>query len=286
MVLPPELAFGEQAYGMIPANSPIVLVVELITIEKSPRPKDFSNVELTVTESGLAYYDLVNGDGEVAEEGHIVTNHFTLWMQGEDEDHFIGNSQGGQPIRFEIGRADTVFPGWEEGVKGMRVGGVRYLVIPPELGFGDVGGGEIPPGTTLLMEIELVEVKEPVKMTEVDPSDYTTTDSGLMYYDIVVGDGPSPKEGTTVVVHYTGWLEDGTQFDSSVDRGEPFSFILGMGQVIPGWDEGLSTMKVGGKRQMKIPAELGYGEAGSGGVIPPGATLIFDVELLAIQEEE
>jgi peptidylprolyl isomerase len=90
----------------------------------------------------------------------------------------------------------------------------------------------------------------------------------------------------TVVVHYTGWLEDGTQFDSSLDRGQPFSFTLGEGQVILGWDEGLATMKVGGKRQLKIPAELGYGDSGSGGVIPPGAILIFDIELLAIEEEE
>ena len=123
-------------------------------------------------------------------------------------------------------------------------------------------------------------------MTEVDDADYTTTDSGLMYYDIIVGDGDSPTVGDTVVVHYTGWLEDGTQFDSSVDRGEPFSFTLGMGQVIPGWDEGVATMKIGGKRQLKIPAELGYGDAGSGNLIPPGATLIFDVELISFQSAE
>jgi peptidylprolyl isomerase len=105
----------------------------------------------------------------------------------------------------------------------------------------------------------------------------------LKYYDIVEGEGASPEEGETVVVHYTGWLEDGTQFDSSVDRGQPFTFPLGVGGVIVGWDEGVATMKIGGKRQLLIPADLAYGESGSG-PIPPGSTLIFDVELLDIEQ--
>ncbi len=109
-----------------------------------------------------------------------------------------------------------------------------------------------------------------------------TTPSGLSYVDIVVGNGPSPVSGKPVKVHYTGWLENGTKFDSSVDRGEPFVFTIGAGEVIPGWDEGVMTMKVGGKRRLTVPAKLGYGEAGAGGVIPPNATLIFEVELLEV----
>ncbi len=109
-----------------------------------------------------------------------------------------------------------------------------------------------------------------------------TTDSGLKYIDLEVGTGATPQRGDTVVVHYTGTLEDGTKFDSSRDRGRPFSFKIGVGQVIKGWDEGVSTMKVGGRRQLIIPAELGYGARGAGGVIPPNATLIFDVELIRI----
>jgi len=109
-----------------------------------------------------------------------------------------------------------------------------------------------------------------------------TTASGLKYVDVVVGKGASPTAGKTVKVHYTGTLENGKKFDSSVDRKEPFSFTIGVGQVIKGWDEGVMTMKVGGKRKLIIPAVLGYGARGAGGVIPPNATLLFDVELLDV----
>ncbi len=112
-----------------------------------------------------------------------------------------------------------------------------------------------------------------------------TTGSGLQFCEIEQGKGEAPKASQTIVVHYTGWLEsDGTKFDSSVDRGTPFSFTIGEGRVIGGWDEGLATMQVGGKRRLIIPADLAYGDAGAGGgAIPPNATLIFDVELLEIR---
>jgi peptidylprolyl isomerase len=114
-----------------------------------------------------------------------------------------------------------------------------------------------------------------------------TTQSGLAIIDAKVGTGPSPKPGQTCVMHYTGWLYEngkkGAKFDSSVDRGQPFEFKIGMHQVIAGWDEGVATMKVGGRRTLIIPPELGYGARGAGSAIPPNATLIFDVELLAIK---
>jgi peptidylprolyl isomerase len=110
-----------------------------------------------------------------------------------------------------------------------------------------------------------------------------TMPSGLQYIDLVEGTGRQAELGDTATVHYTGWLTDGTKFDSSVDRKEPFSFRVGAGQVIKGWDEGVSSMKIGGKRKLIIPPQLGYGARGAGGVIPPNATLTFDVELLNLR---
>ncbi|NJK72711.1 MAG: FKBP-type peptidyl-prolyl cis-trans isomerase [Synechococcaceae cyanobacterium SM2_3_60] len=109
-----------------------------------------------------------------------------------------------------------------------------------------------------------------------------TTPSGLVYTDTVVGEGESPNTGQLVTVHYRGTLDNGSEFDSSYRRNQPFTFQIGVGQVIKGWDEGVSTMRVGGKRTLVIPPDLGYGSRGAGGVIPPNATLNFDVELLAI----
>ncbi len=108
------------------------------------------------------------------------------------------------------------------------------------------------------------------------------TDSGLKYEDLNEGEGDLAEAGHRVSVHYTGWLLDGDKFDSSVDRNQPFDFTLGNGMVIRGWDEGVAGMRVGGKRRLTIPPQLGYGARGAGGVIPPNATLVFDVELLAV----
>jgi peptidylprolyl isomerase len=126
-----------------------------------------------------------------------------------------------------------------------------------------------------------------IAMSTAANAETVTLPSGLKYQDEVVGTGPEPKAGQQVTVQYTGWLDEGgkkgKKFDSSRDRNQPFSFPLGAGQVIKGWDEGVATMKTGGKRTLIIPPQLGYGARGAGGVIPPNATLMFDVELLAVK---
>ena len=136
----------------------------------------------------------------------------------------------------------------------------------------------IPPNATLLFDVELLSLVG---------SDFKKTGSGLQYIDVKEGTGATPKIGQTCVVHYTGWLWEnnakGKKFDSSVDRGRPFEFPVGKRRVIAGWDEGVATMKVGGKRQLLIPAQLGYGARGAGGVIPPNASLFFEVELLDVK---
>ena len=140
---------------------------------------------------------------------------------------------------------------------------------------------------TLLAGIGAVATAGSITPASAQAGKTMTTASGMKVTDTTVGTGASPKRGQTCVMHYTGWLyvngAKGKKFDSSVDRGDPFEFPIGTGQVIKGWDEGVATMKVGGKRTLIIPPELGYGARGAGGVIPPNATLVFDVELLAVK---
>jgi FKBP-type peptidyl-prolyl cis-trans isomerase len=138
----------------------------------------------------------------------------------------------------------------------------------------------------LILALALTGCQKEASSSDGSQAEKGSTDvanSNLKIEDLKVGTGDSPKPGDVVSVHYTGWLENGTKFDSSVDRGEPFEFVIGQGQVIQGWDQGVMTMKEGGKRKLTIPPELGYGARGAGGVIPPNATLIFEVELLDVK---
>jgi peptidylprolyl isomerase len=139
---------------------------------------------------------------------------------------------------------------------------------------------QLAPTPTLALDLDPSMPQEPPEFVEVD-APVVTTESGLKYMELEEGTGATPQRGQTVAVHYTGWLVNGTRFDSSLLRGRPHTFEIGTGQVIQGWDEGVSTMKVGGKRRLIIPPALGYGRTGNG-PIPPNATIVFDVELVAI----
>jgi FKBP-type peptidyl-prolyl cis-trans isomerase len=243
------------------------------------KEKDKDKKAMKKTESGLQYRDIEEGEGEAPAVGQNCVVHYTgwLWENGAKGKKFDSSRDRGKPFSFHVGEREVI-QGWDEGVSTMKVKSKRELIIPADLAYGDRGaGGVIPPKATLMFEVELLELGKK----------WEKTDSGLEYADDTEGTGDEPKTGQTCVMHYTGWLwEDGAKgkkFDSSLDRREPFSFTIGQGEVIKGWDEGVATMKVGGKRRLRIPAKLGYGARGAGNAIPPNATLLFDVELLKVK---
>jgi len=216
------------------------------------------------------------GEGAEAKAGQTVIVHYTGWLYDENGvdnkgAKFDSSLDRNEPFEFPLG-AGRVISGWDIGVQGMKVGGQRTLLIPSEMGYGARGAGnDIPPNATLVFDVKLLSV---IRTEMVDNK---------------AGEGDEAQAGQTVSVHYTGWLFDkkatenkGTKFDSSRDRNEPFEFPLGAGHVISGWDIGVQGMKVGGSRTLIIPSEMGYGKRGAGGVIPPDAKLIFEVELLSL----
>ena len=219
---------------------------------------------LITTSSGLQYEDLVVGTGASPAPTDIVTVHYTGTLQ--DGTVFDTSRAHGGPVSFPL---NQVIKGWTEGVGSMKVGGTRKLVIPPQLGYGSRAQGPIPANSTLTFVVELLDIPKETPQVKIE--------------DLQVGTGAEAVAGKQVTVHYTGKLENGTKFDSSLDRNQPFTFQLGGGEVIAGWDQGLLGMQVGGKRRLTIPPSLGYGEQGAGGVIPPNATLIFEIELLDVK---
>ncbi len=236
-----------------------VLMLGLVACGTAAAPA--SNDSPTTTASGLKYIDLVVGTGDSPAATDLVTVHYTGTL--DNGTVFDASRQHGGPASFPLNR---VIKGWTEGVSTMKVGGTRKLIIPPDLAYGaqGAGNGVIPPNATLTFIVELLEVPK-VKIEDTQP-----------------GTGAAAKAGDQITVNYTGKLTDGTVFDSSVGK-TPFTFMLGNGEVIPGWDQGLLGMQVGGKRTLTIPPSLAYGEQGAGASIPPNATLIFDVELLSIK---
>jgi peptidylprolyl isomerase len=286
MLCIPALALILSACGASAPAAPVASTTAPAAATTAPvaQPSPATTGEnVTTTASGLQYIEVSPGTGEAPKAGDLVSVHYRGTLS--DGKVFDSSYERGQPISFALGTGQVI-PGWDEGIALMRKGGKARLIIPPNLAYGSRGaGGVIPPDATLTFEVELVEIRAgaPAAPTVLEESAYTTTASGLKYAELDVGAGLEATAGKQVIVHYTGWLTDGTKFDSSLDRGDPFPFQLGSGSVIPGWDEGVAGMLIGGKRQLVIPSDLAYGPAGSPPVIPPGATLIFEVELLDVR---
>ena len=253
-------------------------------IEQITQNNDFTfqdsgeNNKLITTDSGLQYEIIKMGTGDKPMSTDKVEVHYHGTL--EDGTVFDSSVDRGETVTFPLNR---VIKGWTEGLQLMPVGSKFKFIIPPNLGYGSRPIGAIPANSTLIFEVELFNVEKPFVDKDFNlPAEEKTLESGLRYLDHIVGKGEAAVAGKEVVVHYSGYLADGTKFDSSHDRGTPFVFVLDQGRVIKGWDEGVAGMKKGGKRTLIIPPDLGYGERGAGGVIPPNATLMFEVELLDI----
>ena len=256
-----------------------------------------NNPDSVTLKSGLKYNDIKVGTGTEAKNGDLIEIQFKGWIIKDSSDLFgdwsvdstkkadlIADSYAmNQPMKFVLG-TESFIKGSEEGIVGMKAGGQRAIVVPSNLAYGPQGMGPIPPNTSIKVLIELVSTKEAVvaKMWDVDSTLFKVTASGLKYAIIQEGEGELVGKEKQATVHYSGFLLDGTKFDSSVERDEPFTFVAGVGQVIPGWDEGVQLMKKGSKARFIVPANLAYGDRDLG-KIPPNSTLIFDVEVLDVK---
>lgn len=233
------------------------------------------------TDSGLKYIIWKKGEGDKAEAGDKVAVHYAGRLT--DGSPFDDSYKRGKPFEFPLG-GGRVIKGWDEGIAYLNVGDSATLIIPSELGYGSMDRPTIPANSTLIFDVQLMDVKKVIKPVPYDVAgkDTIVTGTGLKYIRMNKTEGAAVTPGSTVSVHYTGYLLDGTVFDSSVSRGEPISFPIGQGRVIKGWDEGIAYLKVGEKARLIIDPALGYGSRAMG-PIPANATLVFDVELVDVK---
>jgi peptidylprolyl isomerase len=298
LIVPPDLAYGPNDYGPIPGNSTLQFDVELVAVEAAPTPAPIPTdvppttvdpADYTVTDSGLQYVFLQEGDGETPMLGEVATVHFTGWFE---DGTLFADSRVGTPVQFIVGE-EQIVPGWDEMVLLMQVGDLVQMVLPPELGLGAEGSpnGTIPPNATLIFEMELLGIEPPPPTPTPAPppvsvaeSDYTVTDSGLRFYAITEGTGEPIETGDTVTLHYKMWQEDGTQLESSYDFGQPVPIVVGVGQAGPGWDEALSMMTNLGVAQFVLTPELAYGDQATNA--PTEGDLIFEIEILEVLKAE
>ena len=280
---------------------------EMAAMEVSLIEQYVADNKLTIERdgSGIYFSKIKNGKGKAASAGDFVSLEITAQAIGAQKE-FINSKRDGKPIDFEVGTGQLGI-GFETGLAKMKTGDEAIIIVPFNLAFGAQGMQRyIDPYATIVFQIKMLsvstadqikakkekEAKNAMAKSASEVKNYLKANkittkpnaSGLYYVETVEGSGKQAVAGKKVKVHYTGTLLNGTKFDSSLDRGQPFEFTLGQGQVIRGWDEGVALMKEGGKATLIIPSDLGYGPRGAGASIPPNATLVFEVELLEVIE--
>jgi len=284
--IPAALAYGDNSIGPIPANSDLLFEVELMGTQKGLEPDALlkpAALKWKTLQPGIEIFDEAQGSGAELRAGMELEFHYTGWLSNG---HKFGSSKDlGKPATVILGTGKLV-RGLELGLESLKQGGIRWVRLSPGMAYGPVAMTGVPANSTLIFRIQADGVKLDEEFTalmdffpKTESVNWINGPEGLKYFIEKEGSGEPTKAGKIIKAHYTGWLSDGTKFDSSRDRGEPISLELGAGRVIRGWDLGLAGMKPGEKRLLLIPPSLGYGSRG-GGPIPPDATLIFAVELV------
>ncbi|MDQ3110188.1 MAG: FKBP-type peptidyl-prolyl cis-trans isomerase [Bacteroidota bacterium] len=244
--------------------------------------KPVKNPVPVLLSKGLQYTIISNGNGPAVKNGDRVSMLYTGKLTN-DTIFDATSRRGNTPFKFKVG-GRQVIAGWDSIVSRLHGGDKAIMRIPAEYGYGARANGSIPANSTLVFEVEVLDITGPPVQWDAKGKDTITTPSGLK---IVMfksyPDSAKPATGKNVMVHYSGYNMDGSMFDSSVERDQPFTFSLGRGQVIKGWDEGIGMLREGEKAKLIIPYNLAYGESGRPPMIPPRATLIFDVELISFK---
>jgi peptidylprolyl isomerase len=232
--------------------------------------------------NGLEYTVYASGNGPAVKKGDKVSMLYTGKLTN-DTVFDATSRRGNAPFKFKVG-VRQVIPGWDSVVSHLHAGDRAVMRIPPQYGYGARPNGAIPANSTLVFDVEVLDVFPPPMQWDAKGKDTITTASGLKVVKFNSNpNGFMPQKGQTVTVHYSGFNTNGSMFDSSVERDQPFSFMLGTGAVIKGWDEGIALLHTGEKAKLIIPYNLAYGEAGRPPMIPAKATLIFDVELISFK---
>ncbi len=285
--VPFEMGYGDRAIGPIPAKSDLFFEVELVGAEKPLPPDSFpknpDKLAWKKIANGVFVVDEKTGAGESVKPGAKIKIHSTGWTYSGRK--FSSTKDIGRPLEALIG-AGKFIKGFETGLENLKPGAIRWMKISPAMGYGAKAFSTIPPNSTLIFRVEVLDAERDEALAETMDFFPDTTAlkfsegvEGLRYAVIREGEGEVAKAGDKVRVHYTGWLLNGNKFDSSRDRGQVFKFALGSGRVIRGWDLGVEGMKPGEKRILILPPGLAYGNRGAG-PIPGDATLIFAVEYL------
>ncbi|MHC4971881.1 MAG: FKBP-type peptidyl-prolyl cis-trans isomerase [Planctomycetota bacterium] len=281
--IPWKLAYGARGRPpTIPPEANLIFEIELRKIFRKPKFTAPDPAKQQATKSGLKYEVLVAGEGDAPQSAQGVKIGFAVWS--DKGTHILSTAADGHVLTGMCGSLRLTRVGEKfltEAVQLMKPGAKYRFEVPAELCWGERGiAPHVQPNAVTIWELELMQINDVPKFEKPDPEKMLKCESGLKYEILAEGSGKSPTASDQVTVHYTGYLEDGTVFDSSLARAEPATFPLN--RVIPGWTEGLQLMKEGAKYRFTIPSDLAYGPRGSPPVIPPNATLIFVVELIKV----